>query len=746
MPPILGLDFSAASSMAWTAAMVLAGAAAWHVKRGRARGSIAALRLLTAAALILALLNPTIDASRRESKKPRLLILIDASHSMGGSAGNHAKNPETRLREVTRWLLKNQGAIKKRSRATILAISDGARALEWNNLAGLKPADSDFIPDLALPHAQEIIPAGKSGPRRIWLFSDGVSPTLFPPIQIFSSLGAPLDVIGAGAAPESQRLSIARIQTPDFAFLHQRFSIPFSIKAWGLSGKSVSIKLFRQTGNGRKTEEKQIGQIRIPVSSAFVILSSTLTAQAVGLGNEHYLIQAAANQATEQSRQFKIQIVRQKYRVMLLAGRPSPEYAFLRHFLKSDPNRELVSFVILRNPENMSPIPENELSLIPFPEQEIFLRDISQFDLFIMENFSPARFFLPASYLESLRDYVAKGGALLLIGGENAFNIGGYRGTPLEDILPVKLSEKSPDFINEFYQAHPLDFTHPMIQLYGTPDKSKAAWNALPDLDGFARISSVDPQATVLAVDPREKMENGHPQPVIAVRPYGRGKVMMISTDSTWRWRLGSAGNPTTEDFYRRFWSRAVEYLSGSLNLSKVEFAPLPNPLPNHEPLDLSIRVFDSQFQPADEDSTQIAIDWINPEGKRVSVSPKAAGPGLYRISLTGLLPGVQRLRAQALFKGRPWGKDALKFSWSPSAANDPMDESWLKAAARSGNGRYVNLNRINLARMLARLPRSSAESRTIARFYPFNSPWFALLAAFLFIAEIIIRRLNGHS
>src|SRR5207247_939706 len=115
------------------------------------------------------------------------------------------------------------------------------------------------------------------------------------------------------------------------------------------------------------------------------------------------------------TRKFTIDVIRQKYRIMFLSGRPSPEYAYLREFLKSDPNREVVSFVILRNPENIINIPESELSLIPFPQQEIFVNDVSQFDLFIMENFSPARFHLPAVYLESLRDYVAKGGALLLI-------------------------------------------------------------------------------------------------------------------------------------------------------------------------------------------------------------------------------------------------------------------------------------------------------------------------------------------
>ena len=160
---------------------------------------------------------------------------------------------------------------------------------------------------------------------------------------------------------------------------------------------------------------------------------------------------------------------------MYLSGRPSAEYANLREFLKSDPNHELVSFVILRNPENPSLVPEDELSLIPFPASEIFVDTLPQFDLFILENFSYARFHLPTAYLASLKSFVAAGGALLVIGGETAFALGGYRGTPLEDVLPVTLSDRSPDFVPGLFRAKPAAPEHPLVRLYDTAERSRAA-------------------------------------------------------------------------------------------------------------------------------------------------------------------------------------------------------------------------------------------------------------------------------
>ncbi|MBI2363194.1 MAG: hypothetical protein HYV15_07420, partial [Elusimicrobia bacterium] len=176
------------------------------------------------------------------------------------------------------------------------------------------------------------------------------------------------------------------------------------------------------------------------------VLSATFSVSASQLGRQEFTVAAEAG-PLRASRSFAVEAIRQKYRIMYLAGRPSVEYAHLRHQLKADPNHELVSFVILRNPENISPVPDNELSLIPFPATEIFVTNLFQFDLFILENFAYWRFNLPAAYLENLRRFVAQGGALLLIGGSNALSKGGYKGTPLEEALPVTLADAPDEFV-----------------------------------------------------------------------------------------------------------------------------------------------------------------------------------------------------------------------------------------------------------------------------------------------------------
>ncbi|MDE2238024.1 MAG: hypothetical protein KGK30_09060, partial [Elusimicrobia bacterium] len=428
-----------------------------------------------------------------------------------------------------------------------------------------------------------------------------------------------------------------------------------------------------------------------------------------------------------------MEVIRQKYRIMYLSGRPSAEYAQLREFLKSDPNHELVSFVILRNPDNPSFVSDNELSLIPFPAEEIFVQNLNQFDLFILENFSYAKFHLPEAYLESLKRWVADGGGLLVIGGENAFDSGGYRGTALEDMLPVTLTGKSPDFQPGLFQAQPAAKTHPLVKLYDTPEASEQAWSELPKLDGFAHFASIKPGATVLAVDPEQRTSDGKPLPVFAIRDYGRGKVMLASSDSTWRWKLGAASDWRIGDFYARFWTRAIRYLSGSLDLSKVRFDPLPDRLPAREPARLFLRVFDDDFRPADAAAVTLRAVWTGPDGRSRELSARQAGAGLYEFELTGLSAGPQRVRAEVFYDGRPWGGDTARFQWLAAPAEAPMNWHWIEEAARAGGGRAVELKTADVGRLLSLLPGPRARARILRRLRPASSlAWLAAALALL--------------
>jgi uncharacterized membrane protein len=720
------------------AAALVLGAAAWHCRRSSAGKGLLALRLAGASALALAVLQPTLALRSPVLAKPPLLVLVDHGHAMG------AQSP-SRLRSAAAWLGARRRRIEARCEPRFYALSDrGRRVAGWSGLAELRVSAAGLRPGISLRDVIDDLGPGSPRPERAWLLSDGNAEPDSELEGALAELRIPVDVIGVGPSRRERGLSFADLNTPDFAFLHGRVGVEAAVEASALGGRSLEVKLLKR-GPGEGGRWQAVARRQFPLRSDLEIVTATFTAVAESLGSESYRVEAEAGPAAAR-RDFRIEVVRQKYRIMFLAGRPSPEYANLRELLKSNPNHELVSFVILRNPENPTLVSDDELSLIPFPAHEIFVQTISQFDLFILENFSYQRFRsqIPAAYLDSLRGFVAGGGALLVIGGENAFGLGGYRGTPLDELLPVRLSARVPDFIPGRFRAKPAAPGHPLIRVHESPDESRAAWAALPELDGYGHFVSVRSGATVLAEHPSARTESGEPVPVFAIRDYGRGKVMLVSSDSTWRWRLGGALDWRTSGFYARFWTRAVQYLTGSLELSKVKFAPLPDRLPSREPALFSLRVFDEGFAPAPASATELRVLWTGPDGRSREAAPRETGPGAYAVELTGLAPGRHRLKAAARLRGKAWGEDELRFDWAKAPPEAPMDRRWLRGLAEAAGGGYSDLAAADAAALLDKLSPVRRQSEIVRRRRPAASWWWLAAALVLLLGEWALRRWRG--
>lgn len=98
---------------------------------------------------------------------------------------------------------------------------------------------------------------------------------------------------------------------------------------------------------------------------------------------------------------FLIRVIRDKVRVLQVSGQPSWDEKALRQMLKSNPNVDLISFFILRTQDDISMVPNDEMSLIPFPTRELFEEQLPSFDVIVLQNFE----YLPygiGEYLENL--------------------------------------------------------------------------------------------------------------------------------------------------------------------------------------------------------------------------------------------------------------------------------------------------------------------------------------------------------
>jgi uncharacterized membrane protein len=353
-------------------------------------------------------------------------------------------------------------------------------------------------------------------------------------------------------------ISIVEIKTSDFAFKNVPSEVTIVFYSIGFEGKEVNIYI-------KKGKEIVLSKKKI-LNGSYQEISFEITSAKVGTETYTAEIEPLLGETvtTNNRKNFAIETIREKIRILYICGQPSPEYYFLRYFLKSNPSIELVSFVILRNPEDIAVVPEEKLSLIPFPAREIFLKDLFDYDILILENFNYSRFYLTQDYLANVERFVReKGGGFLMIAGDNAFGKGAYFGTAIEKILPVIMDNPDEPFEEGLFTPVVVNKNHPL----SFPDKD------IYPLDGCQHLRP-KPNTNVIAVHPTLKLEQKNAV-VLACMEYGKGRTVALGTNTTWKWLLSPAYEGKSDLIYKNFWENIIYWLSSAERTKSLRISML---------------------------------------------------------------------------------------------------------------------------------------------------------------------------
>jgi hypothetical protein len=185
---------------------------------------------------------------------------------------------------------------------------------------------------------------------------------------------------------------------------------------------------------------------------------------------------------------------------------------------------------------------------------------LAAFSVVVLSNVSYDS--LPDLVRDGLADYLGRGGSLLVSGGKQSYGSGGYAGTPLADLLPLKPSRDD-------WLPHPFGPTlilqpdHPILR--GAVISTMAFFNELDLGSGAVEIAQYrkgSKAAFAGGGNPSggEVQGGGHrPRPLIAERSIGSGTILAIAMDMT------LTGDWNDRD---RFAQNCVEYL---LQRSRIE-------------------------------------------------------------------------------------------------------------------------------------------------------------------------------
>ncbi|HEX8954572.1 MAG TPA: glutamine amidotransferase, partial [Polyangia bacterium] len=560
-----------------------------HDERWSRRWILLALRLGAVVAALVLFFEPAVRLQNVTRLPNHVAVLVDGSESM-----RLAEKPgePSRAARAAAWLRDQQPALARLGREHLVDYYTFGSELSPTTLDSLvaAPAPRPVYSDAThLREALANLRARYEGRDLggVVVLSDGVDNGRLGAAlsdkgldaessDFVKSLDAPIHAAWVGR-PGLTDVAIARVLADDFAFVRTSVTIEAVVRVVGRGknwdGKTLPVTL-RRDGVPIKVAEVTVEPGVTDYKVAF-----QFTPERVGKYLYEISTPVLDGEAIVENnaRDFLLKVIRDKIRVLQVTGRPSWDVRFLRGQLKHDPNVDLIAFFILRTPNSIDMVSSEELSLIPFPTEELFQEQLRSFDLVFLQNFNYGPYGIGA-YLGEIKRYVEEGGGLAMIGGDLSFTSGGWAGTPVADVLPVELYPDAPP--EKLIDPAPfrLQLTaegraHPLTALKLDVAQNRARWAELPELDGANLVARAKPGATVLGVHPTKKDADGKPMPVLTVGEAGKGRVLTLGSDDSWRWGFADKAGDERGRAYQRFWDAAIRWLikDPALNFLRIE-------------------------------------------------------------------------------------------------------------------------------------------------------------------------------
>ncbi|MCB2115050.1 MAG: hypothetical protein KDE00_01800 [Rhodobacteraceae bacterium] len=473
------------------------------------------LRALAAAAILAAIAQPSLQSEERRPLSDIVILVVDESASQ-----KIGDRPDQTADAVAR--IEAEVAARPNTELRKVTVPDGEGDAGTRAMTVL---------------AQALAEEPRARVAGAILVSDGQVHDL----DLAPEMPAPLNVLLSGHAADWDRRLLVKT-APAFGIIGEELGLTLRIDEEGavpddIAGRGVTLDIAIDGGAPER--------FTVPVGQD---LELPLTLTHGGQNVIQITAETDPAELTDRNNMAVVQIngVRDRLRVLLVSGEPYAGERTWRNLLKSDSAVDLVHFTILRPPEKQDGVPVSELSLIAFPTRELFVEKIDEFDLIIFDRYR-LRGILPATYLDNIRDYVLKGGAVLVSAGPDFASAESLYHSGLGEILPARPTARVIEApfqprISELGERHSV--TEGLENF--APDGGAPGKPGAPAWGRWTRyVQLADPEGQVV-------MEGPGKEPLLILAHAGEGRVALLGSDQAWLWDRGFEGGGPQLELLRR--------------------------------------------------------------------------------------------------------------------------------------------------------------------------------------------------
>ncbi|MBQ9812184.1 MAG: VWA domain-containing protein [Thermoguttaceae bacterium] len=437
----------------------------------------------------------------------------------------------------------------------------------------------------------------------------------------------------ADASATARDVAVLDLRANDHVFLGNELTVSGQVRLLGCANLNVPLTLALETESGKM---ETVAQTTLAPTSADATIPYQFTCRPETPGEWKLSVAAAVQQdelvETNNELSAFVEAIDRGVDALYIEGTRRYEQNFLRAALETASDvrvrywRPPTTSMVAKSPDMTEAEMVAEYTRSRKPLDKTFFSE-GKFAVYVLGDVDASAF--QPNELKELARRVEEGAGLVVLAGERSLSLGGYAETPLANALPVQTSvadrlsldvdlasldagsdETQRMRVFGAFRALPTPSRGRdayIVQLSLDAKKNQEIWRGMPDLSTIYRLGRLKPNARVLlnaapvnaSGTPDEKAT---PTPLLVAQQYGEGRVVVLATDSTWRWRMRGA-----ESEHAKFWRQLLlwsakfdELLEGELAVEldrsrfatdePVEFRAQYRPKPDEDPTGLKVR------------------------------------------------------------------------------------------------------------------------------------------------------------
>ena len=684
----------------------------------RQRAVLTLLRWLGLASLVTALFVPVARFVSSRAEKPQVAVVVDNSASM------RIRDARFDRCTLAQSVIDNINASFPHH--AVLPFRTGRTAEQLPALVRDSLRFNDAATNLEAPFAV-LSERHRENVQAVVLVTDGAYNSGGMPLYQALSLGKPVFCIGVGDTAVLKDVVLTSIVVNERGYKNVEMPVQVSVTADALEGLATLVLSDGAQEVGRTQLRLHAGQ-RL-YRHVFSYIPTTegvhkLTARIEPMEGEFT--------TRNNSRSEFVTILPNERTIVLIAGSPSPDVAFISTAINSDRSIRLRSFIQKFGSDFYGPAPT--------------AADLRSAESIILVGFPIAS--SPDALVAMIADEARRGKPVFFIASPS---IDPWKLSKLEPALPFTVERWG----NAEMQVTPVVTDRASSHaLLGTSDGQSSAlevWNGLPPIYRPEAFVSPKSQAEVLATIAIGSTRLD--EPLLVARSSGGQRSIAVLGYGIYRWKLLSEGSERTRGkqppaVFEQFVQNALRWLANDDASKNVRIRTTKRQYVSGEPIEFIADVHDEALQPIDDATVSVTVRSAQSTFELVL---QPSGGGRYIASVPMLAGGDYSFRGNALRGKQLLGTDEGRFTVGEimlEYQSIPMNATLLRTLAERTGGAFYEADHLDAQALWQRIeklpnfqPRIVTESRTIA---VWNSWVLLALAISAFALEWYLRKRYG--